>query len=405
MKLTGFCISLLLLGVMANTRAISQSCPNAVDYIDPTYGSRIRQLEKPDGHEHNLYHYRDPWNANNTYMVGVQSDRQQQNWRVVLYDGDGCFIKQLWTLDQYDWRLVWDRHDPDILYTWKFSDLYRYNVVSGMAELLKSFAPLRISPAGPSVNQAGDRILVITNDGAFHSYYLPDMQDERTFRPSFPAGCSPSADNKERYIGYKNYIVTACFSNDGATRAMFIYDDTGVLFHQFDGLAHGHADFSPDGKFAYPRMWDGGRGGASSSPLEVHVVNIDGTNDQALYSIPQSQAKYVQNFHITWPKRVNDWLIVSLFPSAGNLPPTYAPPLDEILLVHTDGTYEFLARTGTSITTRGEMFWAEPLASPSSDGKRVSFNSNRSGTIDQCILFVDREGAMGWSTPDLLRKL
>jgi len=34
------------------------------------------------------------------------------------------------------------------------------------------------------------------------------------------------------------------------------------------------------------------------------------------------------------------------------------------------------------------MFWAEPLASPSSDGNRISFNSNRSGTVDQYVLFV-----------------
>jgi hypothetical protein len=35
------------------------------------------------------------------------------------------------------------------------------------------------------------------------------------------------------------------------------------------------------------------------------------------------------------------------------------------------------------------MFWAMPLAAPSADGKRISFNSNRSGTIDQCILWPE----------------
>jgi hypothetical protein len=34
--------------------------PKIVDYTDPTYGARIRQLRKDDGHEHNLYYYRDP---------------------------------------------------------------------------------------------------------------------------------------------------------------------------------------------------------------------------------------------------------------------------------------------------------------------------------------------------------
>jgi hypothetical protein len=31
-----------------------QTCANAVDSIDPDYGGSIRQLVKPDGHEHNL---------------------------------------------------------------------------------------------------------------------------------------------------------------------------------------------------------------------------------------------------------------------------------------------------------------------------------------------------------------
>jgi len=37
--------------------------PQVIDYTDPTYGAKIRQLRKDDGHEHNFYYYRDPWNA------------------------------------------------------------------------------------------------------------------------------------------------------------------------------------------------------------------------------------------------------------------------------------------------------------------------------------------------------
>jgi hypothetical protein len=271
---------------------------------------------------------------------------------VVLYDGNGCFLKELWTLAQFDWRLVWDRHDPNLLYTWKSGNLYRYNVQTDEAKLLMSFAPLGLAPAGPSVNQAGDRILVLTSDGTFQSYRLPDMQDERAFRPDFPTGCKPGSDNKERYIGYRNYIVTRC-SPSGGPSTMYIYDDTGVLFHRFDGLGHGHADFSPDGQFAYPKMpaGEGPRGSVIWSPLEVHVVNIDGTDDRVLYSAPRSQAIYVQNF-TSRPKGVNGCLSSPYSHQRSPCRPR-TPPLDEILKVSVDGTIESPARREPPIHVLG----------------------------------------------------
>ncbi|MBV8139299.1 MAG: PD40 domain-containing protein, partial [Deltaproteobacteria bacterium] len=33
-------------------------------------------------------------------------------------------------------------------------------------------------------------------------------------------------------------------------------------------------------------------------------------------------------------------------------------------------------------------FWAQPLPSPSADGTRISFNSNRSGSVQQYILWT-----------------
>ncbi|MGH9674141.1 MAG: hypothetical protein ACRD44_13250, partial [Bryobacteraceae bacterium] len=82
-------ISLLLLRLAVQAQTPGQSCLSAVDFIDPAYGGKIRQIEKPDGHEHNLYYYRNPWNADSTRMVGVHSDLESKNWRVVLYSGDG----------------------------------------------------------------------------------------------------------------------------------------------------------------------------------------------------------------------------------------------------------------------------------------------------------------------------
>ncbi|MEW6356454.1 MAG: hypothetical protein AB1696_09020 [Planctomycetota bacterium] len=387
--------------LIANACAFGQSNAKLIDAVDPTYGGRIRQIEKPGGHEHNLYYHRDPWNADSSRMIGIHSDLQQKNWRVVLYDGDGQFIKELFPIDKYDWRLVWDRNDPRFLYTWKGMDLFRYDVTSDKADLLKSFDPLALKPNGPSLNQAGDRILVITSDGAYRSYRLPEMQEERAFNPAVPAGYDVDW-GKPAYIGCRNYIHTAFKPRDPQGEAyLMVYDDAGKVIHRFDGIGGGgHYDFSPEGKLAYFKMPSGGRrggrrGGGGGSPLEIHVVDLDGANDKILFSASPSQAKYLQNLHLSWPDKVNDWFIASFFPNAGNLPPTYAPLLDEILLIRLSGTCKYLARTGTAYSraggkgAEGDMFWAQPLASPSADGKRICFNSNRSGTIDQHILYVD----------------
>ncbi len=370
--------------MLTANRSGGGSCSNALDYTDATYGGRIRQLRKPDGHEHNLYYSRDPWNADMTYMVGIQSDREQKNGRVVLYDGNGCYRKDLFPMARFDWRLTWDRKEPAILYTWWGSELYRFNVETGQAQLLKSFAPLRLKPCGPSINQAGDRILVITSDNTFRSYHLPDMRDERAFTVSYPEGCVTGWD-KEKYIGYRNYVLTFC------RQAVFVYDDNGQLFHRFDGVGGGgHHDFSPDGKWAYFKLWTKDR------PLEIHVVNIDGTNDRIVLSVPPEQVRYLGNLHLAWPRNVNDWFIASFFPNAQRLPARYAPYLDEIVQIRTDGTHRVLARSETAYSAPRprsggpqDMFWAQPLGRPSADGSRINFNSNRSGDVDQCILFVD----------------
>lgn len=380
----------LLLTFGAYGQSDAGACPNAIDYVDPTYGGQLRELRRAEGHEHNLYYYRDPWNADNSYMVGVQSDLDQKNWRVVLYTGDGCFVKELFAIGQFDWKLAWDRRNPRILYTLKGNELYRFDVSTGKAEMLKSFAPKGMKPSGVSLNRAGDRILAITSDGVFRSYRLPDMGEERTFELN--EACAVAADrtrlawDKPHYIGYRNYIMVQC------SKGVAVYDDTGALFHKFDGVGGGgHQDFSPDGKWAYFTLW--GR----DKPLEIHVVNLDGTNDRVLLSIPQSELTYLQNLHLSWPRHVNDWFIASFFPNARKLPAKYAPYLDEIVQIRLDGTKRFLARTGTAYSAAvprsggpQDMFWAQPLGRPSADGSRINFNSNRSGTIDQYILFLDR---------------
>jgi hypothetical protein len=374
----------------ASVGRTQSDCSNTRASVDPVYGSKITEMLSPGRNDHNLYYHRDPWNAGSSYLLGIDSDSDSRNWSVILYDGRGCFIKRLFTIDQYDWRLVWDRHDPNTLYTWRGSALYRFDVASNRVQLLKSFAPLQLKPNGPSLNQAGDRILVATSDNVFHSYRLPDMSEERSFAAVFPGACRSSWKD-DRYIGYRDYIATHCNSTNPPFQGLYIYNDSGAAFHVFEGVGGGgHYDFSPEGKLAYFNMWGGGRG-QPSTPLEIHVVNLDGTNDRVLYSVPQERARYVQNLHLSWPDKVTNWFVAGFFPFPGAHQDQYAPPFDEIAAINLNGNLKNLARTQSS-PGRGVDFWAQPLASPSADGSRISFNSNRNGNIQQYIL---------WTPPNL----
>ncbi len=262
------------------------------------------------------------------------------------------------------------------------------------------------------------------------------MTDERTFQITLPPGCFMGWD-KPHYTGYGNRIDTAYNNADSSQQAIVVCDDTGAVVHTFDTIGGGgHYDWSPDGKLAYFRLPTGGRG-KPATPFEIHVVNLDGSDDRVLFTVPQAQSHF-SNLHLSWPSKVNDWFVAGFFPMSGstseNTPgriqaaaradnakqaagpgetpsatprrpqrprvtaqaePTYQPPFDEILLVRLDGTTKYLARTGTVYSRAagrgetGDMFWGQPLPSPRADGQRICFNSDRSGTVDLYILSLD----------------
>jgi hypothetical protein len=175
-----------------------------------------------------------------------------------------------------------------------------------------------------------------------------------------------------------------------------IYDAaTGELISTLNGVTVGHHDFSSAGKLAYVEGFNQGR------DLNVRVVNLDGSDNRLVYSIPRDKLRYVRNYHITWPHGVTDWFLLSFFPQTGRLPPDYQPWLDELVQVFLDGRIKVLARTGT---TCADIFWAQPQPSLSADGSRLLFHTNgscrvgqlgceSSGTIDQCILYLQKPPA------------
>lgn len=371
-----------------------------IDFTDPTYGGRIRQIFNPAGDEHNLYHYRSVFNADNSRLVGIETPKGSTDYHVTLYDGDGRFLKRLFTQADYDWTLIWDRHDPRFFYTRKRGTVFRYDVEAGQVEALKTFEKPTVvaGPSGLSLNEKGDRLLVRMGDNSVRNFRLPSLDDERICRIAIPDGWIANWD-KLRFTGHKDYFAImleqkqplppGVRSERPKTR---IYDGaTGKLFHTHDAVNVGHHDFSSDGKLAYVDGYFNQLQG-----MTVRIVNLDGTDNRVVFTAPQEKLRYVRNYHITWPAGVPDWFLLSFFPQTGRLPPSYEPYLDEIVQVFVDGRSKVLARTGT---TCAADFWAQPQQSLSADGTRVLFNSNgtctvgrigveSSRTIDQCILYL-----------------
>lgn len=373
--------------------------PRMMDFTDPTYGGRVRQIYNPAGDEHNLYHYRRVFNADNSRLLGIETPAGSTDYRVTLYDRDGERLKSLFTQKEYDWTLAWDRRDPRCFYTRAGGTVYRYDVEAGRAEALKSFAkPSIAAPTGLSLNGAGDRLLLRMADNTVRTYRLPALDDERVCPVEVPAGRYANWD-KLRFTGHKDYFALEVADKQpppgGRTKppSVRIYDGaTGKLSHTLDGIGVGHHDVSPDGRLAYVDGFNQGR------DMRVRVVNLDGTDDRVVFTAPREKLRHVRNYHITWPAGVSDWFLLSFFPQTGRLPAGYEPYLDELVQVFADGRSRVLARTGT---TCGANFWAQPQQSPSADGTRVLFHTNgtctvgkvgceSSGTIDQCILYLKK---------------
>ncbi|MGH7943467.1 MAG: hypothetical protein ACREH8_08440 [Opitutaceae bacterium] len=370
-----------------------------IDFTDPTYGGRVRQIFNSAGDEHNLYHTRSVFNADNSRLLGIETPKGSRDYHVTLYDGDGRFLKHLFTQAKYDWTLAWDKRDPRSFYTRKNGTVYRYDVEAGQATALKTFEkPSVAGPTGLSLNQKGDRLLLRMTDQTVRTYRLPAMDDERICAIEIPDGWSANWD-KLRFTGHKDYFGLTFegkqpLPQGARPKPKFtrIYDGvTGKLFHTLDDITVGHHDFSSDGKLAYVD-------GNFNTPrgMQVRIVNLNGTGNRIVFTAPIEKLRYVRNYHITWPPGVSEWFLLSFFPQTGRLPPSYEPYLDEIVQVFVDGRSKVLARTGTTCAAN---FWAQPQQSLSADGTRVLFNSNgtctvgriggeSSGTIDQCILYL-----------------
>lgn len=387
---------LSLVTVLWITEAVGQT--TIYDYTDATYGGKVRQLSQ-SGSQHNWYYHRNAWNSDNSYMLGIKDS--SGNFILYRYNGDGSNPVQL--NNTQNWRVGWSRTEPNYFYTHNSSTkIYKYNVVTKTAtEMIQSpTLPAGLtfnSTEGPTFNQAGDRLFIqttntVTGVHSVRTYRIngTTLDTVRTFDLDGPNGKIPSGfevgATGNRYTGYQNYIGIYGGSTTGGIDRIVTFDESGNIQSQIS-KGGGHYDFSPNGKLAYYTE--------KSGNVEIHVVDVvgplAGTNDKVVYS---GSAANIRNGHCSWPDKVNNWFVAGFFPDSGSTPlASYAPPYDEILQINvnldnTVSSTKFLARTGTE-SGNGAGFWAQVLPSPSADGTRISFNSNRNNGT----------GSLGGGTP------
>ena len=269
-------------------------------FTDPQWGGVYQQMIRTvPASDHNLYYLRNSFNANGTLMLGIQSPLSLNGtatpWVIVLFDGNGCFLKPLFNAiggtPAFNWRANWSPVDPNVFYTTGVSGTWpglsgniNTNIIYAMHPCATritgisdpacasttgmAVAPLyqfnRVStnePSGPSLSEDGSRIGIVTrpDDTVTADYHwssigltnstsaAPDSLRSFDLTANYPSGycLARSAVEKTRYIG--NRFLVAVGGNRGsgspicastiAIAAMQILDDATTPATQYGFIA------------------------------------------------------------------------------------------------------------------------------------------------------------------------
>ncbi|MBV8135762.1 MAG: hypothetical protein JO121_09050 [Deltaproteobacteria bacterium] len=256
---------------------------NNVLFTDPQWGGVYQEMIRnvPGGSsDHNLYYWRNSFNANGSLMLGIQTPESSNGiakpWMVALFDGNGCFLKPLYVAagapsdtPSLNWRTNWSRTDPNIFYTtgvsgpWLGIDhlspdsIYAIHAcaptvtgindpacVAGSAMVITPLYQFTLSnptganlistdePSGPSLSEDGTRIGIVTrSNGYFSSHYywssvglsnsttvLPGSLHTFDITANFPTGYCYSTGEVQntRYIGNRFLVQAAGFRGSGS---------------------------------------------------------------------------------------------------------------------------------------------------------------------------------------------
>lgn len=167
---------------------------------------------------HNLYHIRPVWNSDSSYLILVHHG-PGTTWTVSLHHGlTGVWIKDLFTLATYGWRLVWSKVYPHLLYTDQSgtNNIVVYNVETKSVVQTVASPTTPMTPSGPTINYAGTRIMWSGGSSVSATRIMSyDLNTDGTinvgslasWNPTWPANTLSYHTDKWRYCNDGDRII------------------------------------------------------------------------------------------------------------------------------------------------------------------------------------------------------
>lgn len=348
-------------------------------------GSLI-QVTRDVGDEHCWRSSRLAFNADSTRLCLVRPsgrDPQEIGAHAAIYDIAEGTLRSCAALGfNVHWGTVWDRHHSDILYGVAQTQVLALNVATSQVRVVLDLAPHASFPLErvfhPSVNEAGDRILVQgrAREGSWAAVFTAKLDGSDVHEIRY-------AEPPVQSSGHCMFTRTASYVSIGDFRGVgkhvvANYDGSGIIDAPACG---GHGAFSPSGDLVYSDPYDSQKPGyVLMAPLLDPASGARGVLPWDLSHPTLKGPMPISKFqnHISWNHDDPTWFILSAYTQQNKLVQGW-PQIQVIYRVYAEGRRppELLYECPEPLLWSQRFSYAQGLASTSRDGKWVVFSSSK----------------------------
>jgi len=349
------------------------------------------QITRDIGDEHCWNASRLVFNADSTRLFVVRpsgKDPNEVGSRPAIYDIRTGEMR--WCSDfgfNVHWGMVWDRHNPDVIYGVAGTKVLSLNVATGKIGEIIDFAPHASFDLDaiyhPSLNEAGDRIAVQgrAKDGSWRAVFTAKLNG--TDVHEIPYEKPPTRKSGHcMFTRTDSYLSIGDFR--GHARDVIVnYDGSGVVDVPDCG---GHAAFSPTGYLVYSKPYDFEQPGYI---MMLPLLRPDEKPKPVLpwsFSHPTPKGRMpISKFqnHISWNHDDPTWFIMDAYTQQNKLREGWSR-IRVIYRIYVSGRKppELLYECPEPLLWYPEKgpwihYWAQGLASTSRDGKWLVFSSSK----------------------------